>query len=128
MDAELQGVEVETLLVGEHDLAVDHRAGREGLQQRGFELGEITVERFVVPADYLDVLVVPEHDRPETVPLRLVQPAIPGRYLLLQFGEHRGQWWSEGQRHGPGSAVAQPPGTSRSTPVVAPASVRSKRS
>ena len=57
--------------VGDHDLPVDHAAFRQLGQDRGHELGEVAGHRPLVPAADLHLVAVPEHDRPEAVPLRL---------------------------------------------------------
>ena len=77
VDALLQRLEVErvALGVGHDHLAVDHRPLREVGQHRRDDLGEVAGHRLLVAAADLDLVAVPEDDRPEAVPLRLVDLA-----------------------------------------------------
>lgn len=76
MDAELQGLEVEAGLTGDDELSVDHRSGRELLQDRGFELGKVAIQGFEVTALQEPLATVSEEQHTEPVPLRLVEPSV----------------------------------------------------
>src|SRR2546421_3651814 len=97
VDTHLQEIEVETLLGGDHDLAVEHRALGERAAQLLDELGEVPVERALVAAAELDLVAVAEHDAAEAVPLRLVEHPVAGRELADELGQHRRH-----RRGGPG--------------------------
>ncbi len=92
MDPLQQRVEVEAVIapVGDHDLPVDDRAGRQGPPQRLEQLGEVPGEWLELAREELDPIAVTEHDAAEPVPLRLEQPLVVARRdLARQFGEHR---------------------------------------
>jgi hypothetical protein len=72
VDALAERVEVLAALgVEEDDLAVEHVAPGGELQ-----LGEVAAQRLAVARLEVDVLTVDEGDRPEAVPLGLVDPAV----------------------------------------------------
>src|SRR5262245_31335209 len=50
MKAKLQGVEVETVVPDDDNLAVEHTARRQGSAQRVEQLGKVAVERLLVAA------------------------------------------------------------------------------
>jgi hypothetical protein len=101
MDPLAQRVEVEAppCHVGDDDLTVDDASLGQARPQRIEQLGEVAVERSLLAARELHVVAVSEHDAPETVPLRLEQPAVAGRDLTRQLRQHRGEWWRDGQDH-----------------------------
>jgi len=88
MQAQLQGVEVEAARGGDDDLAVEHAGLREALEQRVVQLREVAVEGAQVAALEEDICTVAEHDRAESVPLGLVEPARAGREAVGEPGEH----------------------------------------
>src|SRR6185437_8347630 len=87
VDALLQCLEVEAVIGGDDDLAVDHAALRQLGDRRGDQLGEIAGHRFFVAAADLDLIAVAEKDRPEAVPLRLIRRVRRDRFH--RFGQHR---------------------------------------
>ena len=99
MDALLESVEVQALRRHHDDLAVEHDARRgqrpEGVQQ----LREIAGHRSRPPAHKLDVSAVAMDESTEAVPLGLVLPAVGGRQLGLDLGQHRLQLEGDGRRH-----------------------------
>ena len=78
VESHLQGVEVEPARCGDHDLAVQHRAGREPGQQGVMQLGKVAVERPQIAALDEDLCRAAEHDRAKPVPLRLVEKRVAG--------------------------------------------------
>ena len=88
MDPERQQIEVETMVGGDHDLAVDDGALREVLPKWIDQVGEVARERALVAAADLDVVTVAEHDGTEAVPLRLVE-VVAGRELTRELRQHR---------------------------------------
>ena len=89
VQAQLQRLEVQgaALRVDEHDLAVDDAALGQVRADRLDDLGEVPRHRPLVAAADLDLVAVPEDDRTEPVPLRLVE--LPRRYAGADLGQHR---------------------------------------
>ena len=77
MDPQEQRLELEAAVAGDHDLAVEDAALRQGRLERRVELREVAIERLEVPGLDVGLVAVPEDERPEAVPLRLVEPASP---------------------------------------------------
>ena len=105
VDALQQGVEVEPVLAGDHDLPVDDGPRREGAADGLDQLGEVPGQWPLVPAAQLDLVAVSEDHTPEAVPLRLVQHARRGRELPGQLGEHGGDRRHDGEVHSPHAAT-----------------------
>ena len=99
MDALLQGVEVEPVVGGDHDLAVDDGALRERRLERLDQLREVALERERVAARDVDVVAVAKDDRPKPVPLRLVEPLALAWDVRRGARQHRLERRIEGQRH-----------------------------
>src|SRR5206468_1196405 len=79
--------EVETLVAGDHQLAVGDEVAAERTQRLD-DLGEVASEWPAVAAAQLDVTTLDEREATQTIPLRLVQ--IPSdRQLALQRRQHR---------------------------------------
>src|SRR5438309_835154 len=97
MDAQLQGVEVETLVARDHDLAVDHTALLERRRERVYQLREVTLEGQLVSTCNMDAFAVAEDDGPESVPFGLVNPPGSVRDLALQPRQHGCDRWAHGQ-------------------------------
>src|SRR2546426_1895025 len=76
MDAQQQGLEVETLRAGNHDLAVDDTSFWQRGGKRRDELRKISVHRFFIPALQKDVVPVAKYERSESIPLRLEEPTL----------------------------------------------------
>ena len=99
VDALLQRLEVQPVVGGDDDLAVDDAPlGQFGLDRRD-QLGEVAGHRPLVAAAELDLVAVAEADRPEAVPLRLVGRA--GRDRRHRLGQHRRNRRHHGQLHRP---------------------------
>src|SRR5580693_7320844 len=91
MKPKLKRLEVERAAFGNHQFAVDDAAlGQHGLQRRG-ELGEITVERLLVPALNEQLVAVTEDESSEAVPFWLEDPSLTVRHPFHSLGEHREQ-------------------------------------
>jgi hypothetical protein len=90
MDAQQQGVEVQppALRIGDHDLGVDHTAGRQVGLHGLDDLGEVPGHGPLPAAAQLDLVAVAEHDRPEPVPLGLEAPGPIGQ-PGDRLGQHR---------------------------------------
>ena len=104
VDALAERVEVlPSLLVEQHDLAVEHVAA-----VRELELGEVARERAPVARLQVHVAAVHERDRAEAVPLRLVAPAVPAGKRLRGAGELGQQRRCERERHAPRKSESPP--------------------
>src|SRR5690349_11550880 len=114
MLAQLQRVEVETARRRDHQLAVEHDLGRQLLEHRLEQLGEVTHQRLLVPALEVEVVAVTEQHATEAVPLRLEQEIRRRRHVAGQLREHRLERRSNGQRHAPKLAEESRRATRRS--------------
>src|ERR687892_1909054 len=99
MEAELQGLEVEAGLTGDHQLSIDHRSRRELLQDRGFELGKVSIQGFEVATLQEPFPAVPKEQHTESVPFRLVEPAVTLGQSLDELGQHGANRWLKRQVH-----------------------------
>ena len=72
MDALLQRLEVQAVVGGDDNLAVDHAALRQLGLYRGNQLGEIAGHRPLVSAAQLDLIAVAEANGPEPIPFGLI--------------------------------------------------------
>jgi hypothetical protein len=101
VDALLEGVEVQAVGPGHHDLAVDHAPIGEGSPQRAEELREVAGEGPVVAGPQLELVAVAEHDAPEAVPLGLEPDGTRlGRgQLRSRLGQHGGERGQHRQVH-----------------------------
>ncbi len=108
----------------QHDLAVDHAPGRERLAGGLDDLREVALHRAAVARVDAHVVAVAEDERPEAVPLGLVDPPRPVGGLVGHGGdrprEHGQDRRLQRQRHGgettPGAArapLARPTGSGR---------------
>ena len=87
VDALLQRLEVQAVIGGDDDLAVDHAALRQlGLDRRD-QLGEVAGHRPLVATAQLDLIAVTETDRPESIPLGFIRGIRGDR--LDRLGQHR---------------------------------------
>ena len=89
MDAQEQALEVEPIRPADDHFAVEHASRRQVRAKRRRELREVAVERLEVAALRVDLISVPEDDRPKAVPLGLEEPALAGRERVGELGEHR---------------------------------------
>lgn len=111
MDAEQQGVKVQpTLVTGDHDLPVKDKAPIRAANgpQRLFELGEVSVQRLEVARLDVDLGAVAKDERPEPVPLRLVNPPAAVGDVGSRLRQHRLDGRINGERHRPMIAAHTP--------------------
>src|SRR5207249_2202774 len=92
VQSQLQGVEVEPTLGGDHDLAVDHAPSWQAGAKARFQLRKVPVERLQLTALDVEPVAVAEHDGPEAVPLGLEQPAVARGQVRRELREHRLDW------------------------------------
>src|SRR5262245_25284158 len=88
MQSELERLEVETILAGDHQLGVEHAALGELLFQRGDNFGEVAVERLFVTALNEHLVAVAKDQRAEAVPFWFKDPCFARRQLADAIGEH----------------------------------------
>ena len=99
VDAQQERLELERAVARDDDLAVeDAPLGERGPERVG-QFREVAVERLQVARLRVDLIAVPEDERPEAVPLRLEQPAVVGRQRVGGLGEHRFERRFEGECH-----------------------------
>ena len=106
MDPLAEQVEIEAVVRGDHDLAVDH-ALRGQLRPKGRrQFGEVASERLLVPAPEYDLVAVTEHDAPEPVPLRFEDRGCLSRRIIRhrldrphRLAQHRRQRRHDGKTH-----------------------------
>ena len=116
MDAQQQRVEVQAVRAGDDYFAIQDAALGQRRAQGRRQLREVAVERFEVAALDESFVAVAEDQRPEAVPLGLVEPAIADRNRLGQLGQHRFDRRLEWQVHAatiPGRALWRPPNRAR---------------
>ena len=89
MQPQLERVEVEASSGRDHDLAVEHAARGQLLEQHLVKLGKVAVERLQIAALDEHVGGAAEHDRAKAVPLGLVQERALGRQLGRELRQHR---------------------------------------
>ena len=99
MDPLGQGIEVEAVGTGDHDLPVEHALVGEIALEWVDELGEVPGERLLVPAAQLDLVTLAEDDATESVPLRFVEHAFGPGELPGELGQHRRHGWPYGKGH-----------------------------
>ena len=87
VDALLQRLEIQAVVGGDDDLAVDHAALRQLGDGRGDQLGKVAGHRFLVAAADLHLIAVAEKNRPEPVPFGLIRRVRRDRFH--RFGQHR---------------------------------------
>ena len=96
---QLQRVEVEPARRRDHDLAVDHAAVRQGLEQDGMQFREVAIERPQIAALDEDLGAAAKDDGAKAVPLRLVEVR-SDREIAGELGEHRLDRRLDGKAHG----------------------------
>ena len=101
MDPQQQRFEVEPVVAGDDDLAVEDAPIGQGRAERIGQLREVAIERLEVARLRVDLVAVAEDERPEAVPLGLEQPAVVGRQPVGRLGEHGFERGVEGECHDP---------------------------
>jgi hypothetical protein len=99
VDAELEGVEVETMRRDDDDFAVEDATGGELREEWGAELGKVAVEGFAVAGLQEELVVVAEEDAAEAVPLGLEGETGAGGDGVDALGEHGEDRRLDGERH-----------------------------
>src|SRR6266487_6435928 len=89
MNAQQQRLEIESAVANDDDLAVDDASLRQRCEKRRGELGKIAVHRFLVAALQHDLIAIAKNERPESIPLRLEEPAVAGGQLIGSGRQHR---------------------------------------
>ncbi len=99
MESHLQRLELQGFADRDDDLAVEHAALGELRLERIDQLGEIAIERLLIPALDEDLVAVTEEQRAKAVPLGLEDPAFAGWQLADTLGEHRKDWRIDSEVH-----------------------------
>ena len=74
MNAELQRIEVERVILGDDDFAVEHAASGQLCAERLEQFREVTVQRFPVATLDQDLVSVAKHQSAKAVPFRFEDP------------------------------------------------------
>src|SRR4051794_34668729 len=101
MQAKLQQIEVQAVVMHNDDLAVQHALRWQRPAQRLQQLREIPVQRLLVAALNKHFLTVAKHQSAETVPLGLEYPAVALRKSIHALGQHWQNRGVERQVHKP---------------------------
>ncbi len=88
MKPKLKRLEIEPVRRGDHDLPVDHAAGRQIGTQRLVQLRKVAIERPQVPALDEDFGLAAKDDGAKPIPLRFIQEGT-ARQLLGELRQHR---------------------------------------
>ncbi len=100
VDALLKGAKVQPVFRHDDNLSIQHELRLAQAAKGRQQLGEVTGHRTGAPADQRDLVAVPKDERPETVPFRLVLPAVAlGDARLGGGGQHRLHVERNGQFH-----------------------------
>src|SRR5258707_12833782 len=89
MKSQLKRIESETFIARNNDFPVEHALFGQLRFQWIDELGEISIERFLVAALNKNFVAVTEDERAESVPLRLEDPSFAWWQLADSFCKHR---------------------------------------
>lgn len=74
MQAELQSVEVQFVILNDDDLSIEDAAGRQRSAYRVEQLGEVAVQWLFIAALNQDLITIAEQQRAKAIPLRLENP------------------------------------------------------
>ena len=77
MNAQLQGIEVERVILAIDDFAVQHAAQRATASERLEQFREVTVQRFLVATLDQDLVAVAKHQSTKAIPFRFEDPCSP---------------------------------------------------
>ena len=99
MKAKLQRLEVQTAVLRDHDLAVEHAPLGKLRLERLDQLREIPVERLLISALDEQLVAVAENERAEPIPLGLVDPSFARRKVADAVREHRKDGRIDGKLH-----------------------------
>src|ERR1700733_4798504 len=99
MKPKLQGVEIQTIIPGDDDFAVERATSRQLRPQRLHQFRKVTVERLFIAALDLNLIPVAENQRTEPIPLRFEDPRFPGGQVVDSLSEHRQNRRIDGKVH-----------------------------
>lgn len=102
MNAQLKSVEVEAAFAGDHKFTVKHTLCRKVLAKWIKHLGEVTVERLLVPALDEDLIAIPKDKYSKAVPFGFVDPFALRRHFGNALGEHGEYGRVDGEVHARG--------------------------
>jgi hypothetical protein len=85
---QLKRLEVEPAVAGDDDLTIEHAAAGQLCLQWINQLGEVSIQRFLVAALNEDLVAVAEDERAKAIPLGLEDPSLAWRELAHALGEH----------------------------------------
>src|SRR3954469_21366815 len=88
MQPQLQRIEVESGGTDDHDLAIDHAAARQLLEQSVVQFREIAVERTQITTLDEHVVLATKDDGAKSIPFRLEQERAGSGKLVRQLREH----------------------------------------
>ncbi len=74
MQPQLQLIEIEAVIMSDHDFAIQHTLRRQSRKQRVHKFGEVPVQGLLVAALNEKLIPVAEDKRPEAIPLGLKDP------------------------------------------------------
>src|SRR5580765_4132378 len=89
MQAQLQGVEIKSIILNNDDLSIEDTTSRQSRLQRRKELRKVAVQRFLVAALYQNLVAIAKYQRAKAVPLRFEDPISIGRQFTHSLGQHR---------------------------------------
>ncbi len=119
MQPHLQGIEIQPVSGGDHDLAVDDASVGQLREQDLVQLGKVAIERLEVAALDEELGAVAKDNGAKAIPLGLEQEVAFGWDRICELGEHRFDRWREEERHRRPRAQGQGPGKSLlSSPTV----------
>ena len=95
VQAHLEGIEIEPVRRGDHDLAVEYAAVGQPGPQRVVQLREIPIERFEVAALDEDFVAATKDDGPKAVPFGFEEKSVADRDLRGELGQHGLDWRRE---------------------------------
>jgi hypothetical protein len=89
MQSQLQPIEIEAVIMSDHDFSIQHALRRQSRKQRVDQFGKVPVQRLLVAALNENLSPVAENERPKAIPLGLKDPVVAGRQFRNPFGKHR---------------------------------------
>ena len=89
MQAQLQRVEVQAIVLNNDDLSIKDTALRQSRSQRLEKLREISIQRFFVTTLDQDLITVTENQRPKAVPFWFKDPISGSWQFTYSLSEHR---------------------------------------
>ena len=120
MEPHLQGIEIQAVSGGDHDLAVNDASVGQLRDQDLVQLGKVAIERLEVAALDEELGAVAKDNGAKAIPLGLEQEVAFAGNRICDLGEHRFDRWRDGERHskGPGPKAKGPGKSLLSSPTV----------